>query len=113
MHVLSGFCRWKDAALAVIVKWAPECSGQLYFRGALLSMSRRRSGVIVAWIDRLELRNIPTLGLQATLPGYYDRKPALGDVDGDGLVDLVVCRPAQILSTCSIPLLLRRAVGCR
>jgi hypothetical protein len=66
----------------------PESSS---FRGAMLvDVAGADKGLLLHWAGQLELRDAATLDLRATRPDVFFGQMALGDVDGDGLPEIVI-----------------------
>lgn len=66
------------------------------FEGALLvDVPGAAPAVLVKWSDRLELRDTATWGIKASIDQWYGN-PQLGDVDGDGLPEIVASRGGTV-----------------
>lgn len=62
-------------------------------RAMLVDVPGKAQALLLRWSDRLELRDTATLAIKAVLPGGFGSgvpSIALGDVDGDGLPEIVM-----------------------
>ncbi len=68
-------------------------NGSSFRRAMLVDVPGEAQALLLRWSDRLELRDTATLSIKAILPGVYGGEIgniALGDVDGDGLPEIVM-----------------------